>query len=55
MKATELIKRLQELVDEYGDHDVYHVDEYDQWRQVKSANQDVEEDAFILEELPLIQ
>lgn len=50
MKASELIKRMQELIDEHGDHVVLYLDEYEITRIEYSHEPDIEpEYAFTLE------
>lgn len=50
MKASELIKRLQELIEEYGDNPVVYLDDFEATRVEYSYEEDLEpEKVFIIE------
>ena len=53
MKATELIKRLQELVEEYGDLESHYENEYDDWYGIRCVDVDKEGRAIVLRQLPM--
>lgn len=50
MKASELIKRLQELIEEYGDHSVVYLDDFEVVRIEYSYEEDVDPmEVFVIE------